>query len=202
MRLSVLTTALVALCFLATSSASAISLTMVPDTASGSNLNIGDMVNIDVMVDLGGVELESLTAGIIFSAGNFGAPGMVAEGPSTPGLGDLNLSSGADFVDIAFDALFSGNGPIVNDGLLYSFKLTAMTPGDDLIVEFNPGSLLGIDTNFNFYSRTPGDEEFATNALRYNIVRQGGSEIPEPATATLALMAVGFLRVRSGRRTH
>ena len=200
MRLSVLTTGLVALCFMATSSVSAISLTMVPDTPSGSNLNVGDMVNIDVMVNLGGVDLDTLIAGITFPVANFGAPSMVNEESSTPGVGDLGLLSGPGFVDIAFDTLFTNDGPIVDDGPLYSFKLTAMSPGENIDVVFNPGSLFAVDTNFNTYSNDTFDGDFDTNALRYTINRQDGSDIPEPATATLALMAAGFLRVRSGRR--
>ncbi len=170
-------------------SASAITMTLSATPSDLSSLTVGDSFQIDVLLgDLNGESLASLGGAILFPSAQLGVPGGEVAGVIVPDASDLFLTPLPGMMDAMFFAFAGGN--ITDEGVFYSFTLTAQAAGSG-VIQFDLPSLFAEDEQLNPIF------DIGTNELSFTIGEStGGAAVPEPATAGLGLMGLMGLVIR------
>jgi hypothetical protein len=166
-------------------------LSLSSSTSNLNSLHVGDMV--EVTVSLSGLNsgdaVNALGADISFSS-NLGNATPAAPGAIIPDNSAFfgNISGGSIGSGV-YDALFSlSNAQITQNGVFFTFDLTAKTPGSGTISWYDAPSISGSNSTGGSLAVSADTE----SALSFAVV----SAVPEPgAWCALAGMAVTFLAI-------
>ncbi len=184
--------------------AEAVLLSLESGSGDLNQLVVGDTFTVNVVLSGLNPEInqyvDTLVAGIDFN-NNFSLP-QVTNGPILPHPDSLRTIASLGYIIADFNSVFAPTpAGIYQNGLFFSFELTALTPGSGVFLfEALDGELYsdplvgGSITTANVNTITPG------SALPYVISAASSGAIPEPVTALLGMMGLGALGVATGRR--
>jgi hypothetical protein len=163
-------------------------LSLSAGSANLSQLQVGQTVKFDVNLSglTSGGALDYLAGTVVYPSNLLSPPASVTSGsivPEPSGFEGVGFPGTADaFYDAVFFSL--SHTPILNDGIFFSFPVTAESPGSGSL-SFDPSSLAASDGT-NTPTPLAGGPP-----LPFTVLPSATNPVPEPSSAALLASAAG-----------